>query len=426
MRPAYRIIVGAAVLAVVSAGTTVGASAAEVAPAAAASGSVGTYYPLTPSRLLDTRIGVGAPAGLVGPGGVVHLQVGGRGGVPAAHVSAVVLNVTETDASAAAFITAYPTGSPRPTTSNLNFGRHRTLANAVTSQLSSDGQVDIYHSAGSLNLIVDVSGYYVADDTIAPGADFVPVRNPDRLLDTRVAGGPVASGATLYIDDIDLPGPGATVRAAVVNITAINAPAAGYLTAWDGDPSNRPLTSTLNFTAGATVPNMAVVPTRPCAANTCGITAVPSIAIYNGSGRPVNLTVDLQGVMADDAPIGSGLRFHPIAPVRIGDTRVGLGFPHAIGPGELGGFAVPSSIAAPNTGAIAINITAAGGTKSTFLVAFPGFDGQPNSSVLNPAADQTVANAVTESLGPIDQPVFSVYNQAGTVNVLVDVFGSYQ
>src|SRR5262245_28188588 len=51
---------------------------------------IGMYYPVSPARTLDTRYGVGARRGQLGPGAVLHLQVTGRGGVPVTGVSAVV------------------------------------------------------------------------------------------------------------------------------------------------------------------------------------------------------------------------------------------------------------------------------------------------------------------------------------------------
>ncbi|MFI8965988.1 hypothetical protein ACIGO8_28195, partial [Streptomyces sp. NPDC053493] len=51
----------------------------------------GTYTPVTPARLLDTRAGIGAPAGKVGPGGTKLLKVAGRAGVPAEGLTSVVL-----------------------------------------------------------------------------------------------------------------------------------------------------------------------------------------------------------------------------------------------------------------------------------------------------------------------------------------------
>jgi len=73
-----------------------------------------TFRPLTPQRLLDTRSGLGAPAARLAPGGTISLQVTGAGGVPAAGVSAVVMNVTVTEPSAISFLTAWPAGDARP------------------------------------------------------------------------------------------------------------------------------------------------------------------------------------------------------------------------------------------------------------------------------------------------------------------------
>src|SRR5579859_1317429 len=50
----------------------------------------GTYHPLTPTRILDTRIGTGGFSTPLGPAGSIDVTVGGRGGVPASGVSAVV------------------------------------------------------------------------------------------------------------------------------------------------------------------------------------------------------------------------------------------------------------------------------------------------------------------------------------------------
>ncbi|MEA2825963.1 MAG: hypothetical protein QOG43_402, partial [Actinomycetota bacterium] len=66
---------------------------------------------VSPSRILDTRFGNGAPVAKVGSGATLALQVTGRGGLPASGVTAVVLNVTATDATQGGFVTAYPAGS---------------------------------------------------------------------------------------------------------------------------------------------------------------------------------------------------------------------------------------------------------------------------------------------------------------------------
>src|SRR4051794_34816927 len=105
-----------------SAAPALAASRLASSPNAASTSSTYTqagvgYVPLAPSRLLDTRSGIGAPKGLVAAAGLVQLQVTGRGGVPASGVSAVVLNVTATQAAGAGFVTVYPTGASKPTAS---------------------------------------------------------------------------------------------------------------------------------------------------------------------------------------------------------------------------------------------------------------------------------------------------------------------
>ncbi|HEY6596313.1 MAG TPA: Ig-like domain-containing protein [Asanoa sp.] len=123
----------------------------------------GAYGPLTPTRILDTRSGVGAPAATVPAGGSVTLQVTGRGGVPVSGVGAAVLNVTVTQAAAAGYLTVYPAGSSRPTVSNLNFVAGQTISNLTAVKTGTGGAVTLYNgSSGTVHLIADIAGYFVA------------------------------------------------------------------------------------------------------------------------------------------------------------------------------------------------------------------------------------------------------------------------
>ena len=85
--------------------------------------------------------------------------VAGRGGVPAAGVSAVVLNLTSTRESATSgYVTAFPTGKARPTASSLNYAKAVTIANSVTVPLGTNGRIDLYNSSGTTDLLADVTG----------------------------------------------------------------------------------------------------------------------------------------------------------------------------------------------------------------------------------------------------------------------------
>ncbi|TPG18364.1 hypothetical protein EAH86_08350, partial [Pedococcus bigeumensis] len=99
------------------------------------------YAALAPSRVLDTRAGVGAPKAAVGSGGLVDLQVVGRGGVPASGVGAVVLNVTAVAPTRSGYLTVFPSGQVRPTASNLNFVAGQAVANLVIVKVGAGGKV---------------------------------------------------------------------------------------------------------------------------------------------------------------------------------------------------------------------------------------------------------------------------------------------
>ncbi|GAB3865965.1 hypothetical protein GCM10027610_117230 [Dactylosporangium cerinum] len=335
----------------------------------------GTFFPLTPTRILDTREGNGAPTGPLGGGKTLQLQVSGRGGVPSANVSTVVLNLTVTGPTSAGFLTVYPTGVARPTVSNLNFTPGWTGANAVTVPLGTDGKIDIYNPAGNVSVIADVVGYYATGAAPTKGGDY-QLLEPGRMLDTRESGNrlPVAPGKTVHtaitIDDGSID---TNVRAFAVNITAVNGTLGGYLTAWNG-VGTQPTASTLNFGKNAAVSNFAVVPTAQCGLvfDQCGDT--PMIGIYNGSGGSTHIIVDIVGFY-DDSTLG-GLRFQPITPTRITDTRDANA---PLGPNSTRTFPA-SSVAGDNTWSLVSNVTGIDPSNSTYLTLWSGEGPGPGSA----------------------------------------------
>jgi hypothetical protein len=87
----------------------------------------------------------------------------------------------------------------------------------------------------------------------APGFVGTP---PTRLFDTRDTGSPITGGDFYRLDLSSVVPPETT--AVVMNVTAVDPLAAGFVTAYpcDGD---RPLASSLNVTIGRTVPNLVTV-----------------------------------------------------------------------------------------------------------------------------------------------------------------------
>ena len=91
----------------------------------------------------------------------------GHGGVPASGVGAVVLNVTVTQPTAPGILIVYPDGVTRPNSSNLNFVAGQTVPNLVIAPVGANGKVDFYNSAGTVQMIADVSGWFLAGNPAA-------------------------------------------------------------------------------------------------------------------------------------------------------------------------------------------------------------------------------------------------------------------
>jgi hypothetical protein len=116
----------------------------------------GAYHPVSPGRVLDTRVTGGPIAG----GAARDLQVAGQGGVPASGASGVVVNVAVTDTTAPSYLTVFPAVEVKPWVSNINFTGGQTVANLVVANLGAQGRVSIYNSAGSTDVVVDVAGWF--------------------------------------------------------------------------------------------------------------------------------------------------------------------------------------------------------------------------------------------------------------------------
>jgi hypothetical protein len=123
----------------------------------AAGGSL--FVGMTPARILDTRT-----ANKIGAGATLIVPVAGQRGVPAMNATvpptAVVLNVTATNPTAGSYLTAWPDGTPPPTASDLNYVAGLTVPNMVIVKLGANGAIDLYNAFGSVDVVIDVVGWY--------------------------------------------------------------------------------------------------------------------------------------------------------------------------------------------------------------------------------------------------------------------------
>ncbi|MGL4178669.1 MAG: hypothetical protein ACRCSN_21640 [Dermatophilaceae bacterium] len=385
-----------------------------------ANASTRGQYVAREGRLMDTRTGKGVRKGVVGAGGTVTLKVAGTAGLPTTGVGSVVLNVTATGATATSFVSVYPGGSARPNVSSLNLTRGYTGANLVTVPVSAAGTVAFYNQAGSTHLLADPVGWYAEDRTMAAtGADFFPT-TPERVLDSRSDWGVRLEADEYFPVPLSYDGYDARIRSLVVNITATSSTGSGYLSAVPNEPRTSPTTSSLNYGKGSTVANLVTV--RAPMTSLPGIGSSPTFWVANSATAGTHVIVDVVGFYAEYQGTDPGLRFRPLPPTRVLDTRRDLGAA-SVGTGVATRVQAPLSVAGRDTWALAGNLTGVAPTATTFVTVWD--DGpRPPVSNLNLVRGLTRPNAVVT--GVSDTNGYRVYNSSGSTDVLYDVSGSFE
>ncbi len=362
-----------------------------------ASDATKAYISITPTRVLDTR--------QPGQGGqfthneVRTLHVAGIYAVPLGAV-AVAMNVTVTQPTGDGYVTVWPTGEPRPDTSNLNFVAGETVPNMMTIGVGTDGNISIFDylnpEVGGLQVIVDVVGWYAAG--------FNPI-TPSRIMDTRVGLGGIKL-APMETRELLIKGAGNLppfdIGAVAMNVTAVNPTGdGGYLTIWPtGHP--RPNASSVNFQPGEIAANAVI----------SGVGAGGTISISNYSGT-TDVLVDVTGWF--------DVGYEALTPYRALDTRVPGEI--ALGPGETRTLTVigVDNVPTMDVGAVALNVTATAPTQAGFLTIWPDGQPMPNASSLNFAAGQTIPNMVVTGVGSNGK--IAIHNPFGSVHVIVDITG---
>jgi len=239
---------------------------------------------------------------------------------------------------------------------------------------------------------------------------FTPV-TPSRLLDTR-SGGTLGPGGQTDLQVTGAGGvPSAGVSGVVLNVTVTNPSAGGYLTVWPSGAA-RPLASNLNFTPGLTIPNRVEVQTG----------SGGKVSIYNSAGSS-DVIVDINGWYSDGSgtpPTVGG--FTGVTPTRLLDTRSS----GSLGPGGGQNLTVTGGAAAlPASGvtAVVLNVTVTNPSAGGYLTVWPAGLGRPTASDLNFAPGETIPNLVV--VGVSASGAISIYNFAGTSDVIVDIAGWY-
>lgn len=254
--------------------------------------SISSLVSVLPARLLETRPGsstvdhVSEGGGLVPASTIVDVPVVGRGGV-ATDAATVSLNVTVTEPQGPGFITVFPCGAAVPLASNVNFQVGQTIANAVTARVGAGGKV-CFFTNNATHLVVDVNAF--VPDTVTSMASVLPARlletrsGPNLLtVDGRFQGvGPVVGGGVVELPVAGRGGVDVDASTVSLNVTVTEPTTAGFVTVF---PCGNfiPISSSVNYTAGATVANSVI----------SGIGTDGKVCLYTSSST--HLVVDVNG-----------------------------------------------------------------------------------------------------------------------------------
>jgi hypothetical protein len=381
------VLVAAVMMVALGVGSVSAPAAHASSGAAAASVSLQVNEsPITAGTSATVTVTVAAQAGSVTPTGTVAVTVDGTtAGDPIALIG----------------------GSAVWHDASLSVGAHQ-----ITADYQGDATFAVA-SAAAVSIVV------LPQDT----SSYVPLP-PARILDTRSGPGQVGYGggqpgaqATVPVQVTGMGGvPKTGVSGVVLNVTATNSVAPGFVTVWPSQ-SPRPLASILNLrTAGQTVANLAVTPVGPDG----------QVDLFTLHGT--DLVADVQGYFTASTSSTAG-RLVSLTPARILDTRSGprqIGYgggrpgPHATVPVQVTGA---GNVPASGVSAVALNVTATDATAPGFVTMWPAGQPRPLASNLNvTVAGQTKANAVWVPVGA--GGVVDVFVQSGA-DVVVDVDGYF-
>ena len=364
-----------------------------------------SFVPVDPVKLYDSRDAGNLP---LGPGGRIDLKVPGAGRLPESGIGAVALSISSSCATAGTTVTAWASGTAKPSLPALNVTAGTPASALVVSPLGGNGFVSVGNAYGSTEVSVHVVGYY----PVTGGQVFRPM-TALRIYDSRRdPAGALVPGSPRTVTLPALSGiPSASMSGALLNVTAVSPQGTGSLTVQSagGDRSN----PTLAYTPGSLVKTSAVARLANGAL---------SLTSHDAA---THVVVDVVGWWAPPEVV-SGRLFQPRSTMRVLNTATGFGARKGkVGPGgvvtvRVAGRGKP---APAGVRAVVMNVTASSATRQTFVTAWPYGARRPVWPDLSVPAWRTTANLVVVRVGTGGK--VKITNGAGSTNILADVVGYY-
>ena len=321
------------------------------------------------------------------------IAVAGTPSIPTDAV-AVAANVTVTGPIAAGYLTVYPCGASRPTsTSNVNFVAGQTIAALVLSKLDVTGQLCLYSSAAG-DVVVDITAWFPA------GGSFDAI-TPVRLLDTRPTKTALTANRERVVPITALPGLPTGAAAYVLNVAAVDPKADGWLAVYPCD-AGRGSTSTVNYRRGQTIANLTV--TRSSTTGT--------VCLYSSANTDV--IIDVTGSFP------TGRAYVPIAPTRVMDTRSKL-MHSRLGEDDTSEVKIRGIAGIPATAtAVMANVTITNPEQGGYATLYPCAQVWPGTSNVNYQPGDSIPNLTFTQIGV--NGCVRLYNEH-KADAIVDVVG---
>ncbi len=327
---------------------------------------------------------------------------------------------------------------PPPAATTLNPGASCTLPiSFIAGSISTTGTLQVTGVSTGSSIATNVT---LSQST---GFYFVPLANPCRVVDTRLAdpnfgGGafsaqqtrsyPIRNSNTVGCASAPIPANNNQVQAYSLNVTVVPQGRLDFLTVYpSGAGSQLPSVSTLNSYDGRTKANAVIVP--------AGTDPNGSISVY--ANNPTHVIVDINGYYVSQVSSPSTnngqtpLAFYPLPPCRAVDTRPGAGLLGSGSPvlGMAQGISYPLAgvCGLPGTAqAYALNYTALPRNGLLgYLTTWPTGTPQPVVSTLNAPTGAVTANAAIVPAGTGGNAgKVSVFSTNDT-DLIIDVAGYY-
>lgn len=365
-----------------------------------------------PDRVYDTRDSTGGPAGRVHAGSTRRVRL-----TPPAGARAALVNIAVTETTGPGFLQAWHPGTLRPATSVINVAGADVVANSAVVTLDAAGSF-VFFASTTGEVVIDLMGWFATTAGPVSAGRFEAV-DPARLVDTREPVGDAnsfaRSGARFDVPvagRLGVPADGTAAGVAVI-LTALGEPGRrGYAGAYPGG-TTWPGTSNVNVNQPVDRrANLAIVP--------LGADGSISIATLNIA----DIVIDVVGyVTSRSAQPSVAGRYTAVAPVRLVDSRIPVGF-GTLEARQVSSVSVRNRIpAAAGAGSVMQNVTMTNTTGAGWVAAFPTGDTVPlvsNANATGPG--QTRAALAVTKLSPAGSQSITVLRRT---DVVIDVVGFF-